>query len=295
MRPARSAPAFDTGRAVSDVAGPPGRSGGECPAAAPLLALPGRLLRSRSGVAFVYEALDVVAQEFGVDDAVLVAEDTAIGRQVFRLGRRPLGTALAGLGSTGAWTLLEAEPGLYTSPPQVVDPATSAYLTDLARAALRMDVLDHDAGHDPLTGLLNRRTYELALTEAVARGRRYGWRFALVLVDLDDFKAVNDVYGHAAGDAALRVIGEEIRAVLRRGDVAARIGGDEFALLIANAESPDALEPLLDRLRPKLAHALPETGVRFSAGTACFPVDADEPDQLQAVADTRLYAAKETS
>ena len=67
-------------------------------------------------------------------------------------------------------------------------------------------------------------------------------------------------------------------------------------LLAAMSTAPkEALEPLLDRLRPKLAHALPETGVRFSAGTACFPVDADEPDQLQAVADTRLYAAKETS
>lgn len=259
---------------------------------APLLALPGRLLRARNGVAFVYEALDVVAQEFGLDDAVLVAEDTAIGRQVFRLGRRPLGAALAGPGSSGAWTLLESAPGLYTNPPRAVDAAACAYVADLARAALRMDLLDHDAGHDPLTGLLNRRSYGLALTEAVARGRRYGWRFALVLVDLDDFKKVNDRYGHAAGDATLRVIGEEIRAVLRRGDVAARIGGDEFALLIANAESPDALVPLLDRLRPKLARALPETGVGFSAGTACFPVDADEPTRLQAVADERLYAAK---
>lgn len=264
----------------------------EAPVPGSLLSLPGRLRRARSGVAFVYEALETVATHFGLEDAVLVVDGTALGRQTFRLGRRPLGTAAAGLAATGARTLLESPPGLYTTPPGAVDYPTSGYLSDLVAAALEMDLLAHDAGHDPLTGLLNRRAYELALTEAVARGRRYGWPFALVMVDLDDFKAVNDLYGHATGDAALRVIGSEVRGLLRRGDVAARLGGDEFALIIANAASPEVLGPLVDRLRPRLADALPETGVDFSAGIACFPEDADDPVRLQAIADERLYLDK---
>ncbi len=259
---------------------------------ASLLSLPGRLRRARSGVAFVYEALQALADHFGLADALLVVDGTALGRQSFRLGRRPLGAATDGMAARGARALLDSPPGLYTTPPGAVDEATAAYVSDLVAAALELDLLAHDAGHDPLTGLLNRRAYELALTEAVARGRRYGWPFALVMVDLDDFKAVNDLYGHAAGDAALRVIGTEIRALLRRGDVAARLGGDEFALIISNAASPEVLGPLVDRLRPRLAVALPETGVGFSAGVACFPADADDPVRLQALADERLYLDK---
>ena len=259
---------------------------------ASLLALPGRLRRARSGVAFVYEALESLADQFRLADAVLVVEGTALGRQTFRLGRRPLGASADGFAARGARTLLDSPAGLYTTPPGVVDDSTAAYVTDLVAAALDLDLLAHDAGHDPLTGLLNRRAYELALADAVARGRRYGWRFALVMVDLDDFKAVNDLYGHATGDAALRVIGTEIRGLLRRGDVAARIGGDEFALIISNAASPEVLGPLVERLRPRLAVAVPETGVGFSAGVACFPTDADDPVRLQALADERLYIDK---
>ncbi len=259
---------------------------------APLLSLPGRLRRAHSGVAFVYEALDVVASQFGLDDAVLVVDGTALGRQVFRLGRRPLGGRAVPSAASGVKTLLEAPPGIYTTPPGALDDALAGYLGDLVAAALQLDLLSHDAGHDPLTGLLNRRSYELALAEAVARARRYGWPFALVMVDLDDFKQVNDLHGHASGDAALRVIGAEMRGLLRRGDVAARIGGDEFALLIANAASPGVLLPLVERLRPRLAEALPETSVGFSVGIACFPADADDPLRLQAIADERLYLDK---
>ncbi|MHB8507010.1 MAG: GGDEF domain-containing protein [Acidimicrobiales bacterium] len=275
------------------------RDGADGDAVAPaLLELAGLLLRAPSGVGFVYEVLEIVAARFGVHDAVLVTEDTAIGRQVFRLGRRPLGSGGSGSsGSSGgedqaAWSLLGAPPGLHTSPAGAVDRAVAAFVTSMASAALKMDVLGHDAGHDPLTGLLNRRSYEQQLAEAVARSRRYGWPFALVLIDLDDFKAVNDELGHAAGDAALRAIGAEIRAVLRRGDVAARLGGDEFALIILNADSPGALEPLLERLRPKLAEVMAGRGVRFSAGLACFPSDADDAVALQKLADERLYADK---
>jgi diguanylate cyclase (GGDEF)-like protein len=167
-------------------------------------------------------------------------------------------------------------------------------VTSLVELALRLDLLVHDASHDALTGLLNRRSYELLLDQAVSRARRYGWPFALVLLDLDDFKVVNDRYGHAAGDAALRAVGAELRAALRGGDVAARLGGDEFALLVVGVENVESLSPLLARLKRALERAVPETTVGFSVGVACFPSDTDDPDALTGLADDRLYAAKAT-
>jgi diguanylate cyclase (GGDEF)-like protein len=114
------------------------------------------------------------------------------------------------------------------------------------------------------------------------------------LLDLDDFKVVNDRYGHAAGDAALRAVGAELRAALRGGDVAARLGGDEFALLVVGVENVESLSPLLGRLKTALERAVPETTVGFSVGVACFPSDTDDPDALTGLADDRLYAAKAT-
>ncbi len=186
---------------------------------------------------------------------------------------------------------LSGREGLYADPP-IVGPVAAACVTSLVELALRLDLLMHDASHDSLTGLLNRRSYELLLGQAVSRARRYGWPFALVLLDLDDFKVVNDRYGHAAGDMALQAVGAELRASLRSGDVAARLGGDEFALLVVGVDSGDALSPLLGRLKKALERSVPQTNVSFSVGVACFPSDTDDPNALTGLADARLYAAK---
>src|SRR5439155_21319787 len=92
----------------------------------------------------------------------------------------------------------------------------------------------------------NRRCFEAMLAQAAHGSRRYGWSFALVLLDLDGFKLLNDRLGHDAGDAVLRAIGNEMRRALRQGDVAARIGGDEFALILP-ATDPDFIPPPLSR------------------------------------------------
>jgi diguanylate cyclase (GGDEF)-like protein len=187
--------------------------------------------------------------------------------------------------------VLRAPAGLHTDP-DVVDPTAAAYVAELATIALTVDLLSHDASHDALTGLLNRRSYEEALADAVARNRRYGWPFALVMIDLDNFKVINDRHGHAAGDDALRSLGVELRAILRTGDVAARLGGDEFALIILNAESPETLEPLTERLRSALDRGVAGAKLDFSAGVACFPTDSEDIVHLQRLADQRLYADK---
>jgi diguanylate cyclase (GGDEF)-like protein len=257
-------------------------------AMAELLELAGLLRYASSGVEFIYQALDVVAARDGLADAVVVIDDTSIGRQAFRLRGRPSGPE-----TTRRWlrAALRGPPGLH-SLPHPVDAATSAYVTDLAATALQRDLLAHDAGHDVLTGLLNRRSYEAALAEAIGRAQRYDGSFALVLLDLDDFKAVNDKLGHAAGDEALRAIGAELRAILRTGDAAARLGGDEFAVIVLNVESTEVLGMLSGRLGAALERSPFTAGIRFSAGVAAFPLDGAGAASLQRVADERLYADK---
>jgi len=253
--------------------------------------LPSLLVRSPNGVSFIYSALELLAARYGLRDLLVVVEHPD-RPQIFRLGRAALQGAQGSL-PLYLRTALSGQPGLYADPP-VVGPVTASCLVSMVQLAMRLDVLGHDASHDALTGLLNRRSYELLLDQAVSRARRYGWPFALVLLDLDDFKVVNDRYGHGAGDAALRAVGTELRAALRGGDVAARLGGDEFALLVVGVENVSTLSPVLGRLKAALERAVPETTVGFSVGVACFPSDTDDPAALTGLADERLYAAKAT-
>lgn len=258
---------------------------GDAPTA--LLELPGLLARADKGLTFVYQALDLLALRFGLDDALVVVESPTVRRQAFRLGRRSGGPRPgSSIPPVGA-----ARAGLYADPP-VVDSVTATYVTSLVEVALRLDFLRHDASRDPLTGLLNRRSYQDALDQATARSRRYGWPFALILLDLDHFKAINDKWGHGRGDEALRVFGTDVRTCLRSGDVAARVGGDEFALLVQAASERSSVTALVERLRLATELSAGETGLRFSAGVAFFPDDATDPATLTEVADARLYADK---
>jgi diguanylate cyclase (GGDEF)-like protein len=133
---------------------------------------------------------------------------------------------------------------------------------------------------DPLTGAHNRRGFDSALARAAATGQPY----ALILIDLDDFKRVNDEEGHPAGDAVLRSVAVATASVARKGDCVARIGGDEFALLAPGAGASGVLRLLRD-LREAMEH--PAT---FAAGLV--PDDARTPEELMAHADARLLAQK---
>ena len=152
-------------------------------------------------------------------------------------------------------------------------------------SAERVRELSFLADHDPLTRLLNRRAFVERLEAEVARSLRYDREFGLVVCDLDGFKGVNDRLGHVGGDEALQMFARTIEKALRKGDNAFRIGGDEFALLLAEATEDDARE-VIDRVRDHMG------GVRASFGVASCPGDADNAQALFRLADEALYQAK---
>ena len=154
------------------------------------------------------------------------------------------------------------------------------------------DRLRHMADHDDLTGLFNRRRFEEELERHVAHGRRSGLDGALLLLDLDDFKAVNDGHGHRAGDSVLTAVGAVLRNRLRESDVVARFGGDEFAVLMPHggeAEAAELADVLVEAIRTDVP--APEGPLGASVGFAVFEESASSDEMLSA-ADDAMYADK---
>lgn len=152
--------------------------------------------------------------------------------------------------------------------------------------------LEAMARTDPLTGLANHRGFHEALRSELARARRQGGEVSLVSLDLDDFKAVNDTYGHPYGDEVLRGIGAELKRSVREFDTAARVGGEEFALILPDTPS-DAAHEVAERARAAIARVpVDQLELSCSAGIASFPADADDASTLWHLADAALYSAK---
>ncbi|MCA8967071.1 MAG: diguanylate cyclase, partial [Planctomycetes bacterium] len=155
----------------------------------------------------------------------------------------------------------------------------------------------HLAHHDPVTGLANRRRFREALAEAVSEAARGTCTNALICIDLDGFKAVNDGFGHSLGDRLLAVVADRLTRHSRDGDLVARLGGDEFGVILRRVERPAAAVEAATRILHGLQEPCEVDGVTVPVG-ACLglafcPGDGDDPDTLLRHADLALYAAKE--
>ncbi len=166
-------------------------------------------------------------------------------------------------------------------------------------ATARVDTeqqLRQAAVHDALTGLPNRKALAARLEHAILRANRSSERLALLFIDLDGFKKVNDTYGHAAGDEVLRQVAERIRGCVREVDSVARLGGDEFVVLLETDVRPDTPALIAGRIRAAFGTPFDwkGTGVRCGAsiGMSLYPDHASDPESLLASADEAMYRMK---
>jgi diguanylate cyclase (GGDEF)-like protein len=200
-------------------------------------------------------------------------------------------TAIASAALVVLCAALAAPPPLL--PAVVVVPASLGVLLALrARLERERDAMRRYALRDPLTGLANRRALDERLGYEVARHTRHGESFAVLALDLDGFKSVNDRFGHDAGDEVLCETAHALVGAVRAQDTVVRLGGDEFCVL-APQTGEAAAEHLVARVREALAAVTTGvSGLSASIGTAAFPADGTTPEALLAAADEAAMHAK---
>lgn len=257
----------------------------------------GSVLRARSRRALREAFCEALVRE-GLVSAEVAPPDAFPTTQTAREGATASIPIEASGRRLGVLLLRSADPAAFAPP------AMEA-LTDLAgalgealhgvdRAEEELEGLRRLSQTDPLTGLGNREAFAAALNAAVEADMRYGRPFAVLFVDLDGFKAVNDRQGHAEGDRVLVEMAGRLAGALRISDTVARWGGDEFVALVAGISGPDAAEATGNHLLAALALPAGSAGVRLTAsiGAALCPFHGRDPDRLMEAADAAMYEAK---
>lgn len=174
-----------------------------------------------------------------------------------------------------------------------------ALQSEIAELHIRDQLLQVQAHHDSLTGLANRLLLADRFHLAVERAKRSGKSFALLMIDLNDFKAINDNYGHAAGDSVLVSVAKRLVGAVRASDTVARLGGDEFILIAEAIENPQELVHISEKVFDTLSDTITlDTGVLVnigaSIGLALYPDDGADMNDLLHVADLAMYKFKAT-
>lgn len=176
------------------------------------------------------------------------------------------------------------------------EPAAVVFIRDMTEVRRMQEDMQYQATHDSLTGLVNRWMFGQHFEQAIQRASRSGRPLALLLLDLDDFKAINDAHGHAVGDQVLMEVARQLRGALRAGDVLSRLGGDEFTVLLPDLPSLAHAQQVADKLQRLLSAPCRlqgcEVSVGASIGLACYPFDARDSETLMRYADMAMYAAK---
>lgn len=151
--------------------------------------------------------------------------------------------------------------------------------------------------HDPLTNLYNRRAFDKQLDQSITKAKRSGHKLAILFIDLDDFKEVNDSYGHDAGDYVLTQIAKRLAGCVRESDIVGRIGGDEFVVCLDLLETLEGVPSKIDQLSAAIRAPLEFEGhtltVGSSIGIACYPEQGTTKDDLMCIADKAMYVQKE--
>ncbi len=254
------------------------------PALAALVTLPTEKLRGRSVLDLVHPDAALAAREA---HATLMAQRDRPMRHETRLVR-----------ADGSDVPVQVTASWVSATPEGQAPHLVMIVEDITdRKALEAQLV-HRSLHDPLTGLPNRVLFQDRLWHALNRGKRERTPTCVLIVDLDNFKSINDELGHPTGDRVLVAFADRLRSVLRASDTAARLGGDEFSIVCENTEPSDA-EVLADRLRGavkeplQLEGTLVALGISIGVGAATGGADAEESyERVVREADDAMYADK---
>ncbi len=169
-------------------------------------------------------------------------------------------------------------------------------LAHLNELNMRKDVMEYKARHDVLTGAPNREMFFDLLRFAISSARRNGTQLAVLFIDLDYFKSINDTFGHAAGDAVLIAVVQRLKSVMRESDAVARLSGDEFGVMIQPAEDTERIahvaQKIIDALREPIAFGKITLKIGASIGISVFSADGDTPEELLHNADAAMYNSK---
>ncbi len=170
--------------------------------------------------------------------------------------------------------------------------------SDTTREVEENNKLKGMAQNDYLTNLYNRFHFDQALAEKISHAERTGSSFSVLYLDLDGFKACNDTFGHKAGDMVLIQVAERLRTLIRGHDIIARIGGDEFAIILLEIKNESDIRATASRITKILGEDYSCLGnvmkIGVSIGVASYPEDATSPSELTGFADKALYAAKDS-
>jgi diguanylate cyclase (GGDEF)-like protein len=169
---------------------------------------------------------------------------------------------------------------------------------DLSKAQVKGEEAQQMALQDPLTGLQNRISFEQGLDHGLTQAKRHGWKLAVLFIDIDNFKSINDTHGHDLGDQVLLVVASRLQSFVRDQDTVSRWGGDEFVCLLLEVKEEADVSILAEKMVDLIGEALEFNGtnlsIEASIGIAIYPTDGETAEVLFKNADTAMYKAKGT-